>query len=261
MEIEVIRFGKKTAKGKPPLLFIHGSYCGAWIWERHFLPAFAKAGYRGAAISLRGHGASEGIDQISAFGIADYLADVQAGVQLFDQTPVLIGHSLGGYVVQKYALENNVAGLVLMCSPSLLGLSGSAQHILSNRPELAMELSKLCSTGSLQLNASVIRDALFSDPEVARKMEATMPMLQKESMRFSFEASWPEWRRPQSKVPTLVLGAENDAFIPSSDLRHEAMLWDGELKIIPEAPHGLMIDPCWPEAFDEVKSWLKKTYA
>ena len=48
MEIEVIRFGKKTAKGKPPLLFIHGSYCGAWIWERHFLPAFAKAGYNTA---------------------------------------------------------------------------------------------------------------------------------------------------------------------------------------------------------------------
>lgn len=44
---------------RPPLVFVHGSYHGAWCWRENFMPYFAAAGYDTYAISLRGQGGSE----------------------------------------------------------------------------------------------------------------------------------------------------------------------------------------------------------
>jgi pimeloyl-ACP methyl ester carboxylesterase len=60
MKLEVTT---RTPTGEPrptPLLFVHGAYCAAWVWDRHFLPFFADRDYEAHALSLRGHGASEG---------------------------------------------------------------------------------------------------------------------------------------------------------------------------------------------------------
>jgi pimeloyl-ACP methyl ester carboxylesterase len=256
--MEVIRFGEPNAK--PPLLFIHGSYCGAWIWERHFLPAFAQEGWYGAAISLRGHGKSEGADKIDSFGIKEYLEDIKAGVALFDEPPVLIGHSLGGYMVQKYALELPVTAQILLSSPSLWGLASSAQHIAVCNPLLALELGKLMTLGQAFADGSVIANALFLHPQSPDSLKDDLCLLQRESSRFSMEASWPEWRLPKQAVPTLVIGGDHDAFIPTSDFRYSAAFWCGDLKILPDVPHGLMLDPCWPTVVKEMTVWLNKRF-
>ena len=60
MKLEVTT---RTPTGEPrptPLLFVHGADCATWVWVRHFLPFFADRGYEAHALSLRGHGASEG---------------------------------------------------------------------------------------------------------------------------------------------------------------------------------------------------------
>ena len=254
--MEVIRFG--TPNAKPPLLFVHGSYCAAWIWEKFFLPYFAQQGWHGAAISLRGHGKSEGVENIASFGISAYLEDVRAGIDLFDKPPVLLGHSLGGYLIQKYALEHKVEALVLLCAPSLLGLSASAQHIAFRHPDLAMELGKLVAFGPANVDGRVIGTHFFSSPKAADERADCLPLLQQESSRFSFEASWPDWRRPVNCPPTLVLGGEGDAFVPVTDLHYETTCWHGDLKILPNVPHGIMLDPCWPTVADEIITWLDK---
>lgn len=38
----------------PPLVFIHGSYHGAWCWAEHWMPFLAAKGYETYSISLRG---------------------------------------------------------------------------------------------------------------------------------------------------------------------------------------------------------------
>jgi pimeloyl-ACP methyl ester carboxylesterase len=256
--MEIIRFGVPSEK--PPLLFVHGSYCGAWIWERFFLPAFAKEGWSGAALSLRGHGKSEGIENINAFGVAAFLEDVEEGVKLFDKEPVLIGHSLGGYLIQKFALDHKVRGLALLSSPSLWGLCGPAQHIALNNPLLGVELGKLMTYGPKDVDGDVISKAFFNDPQAAKEMEDLLPLLQKESARLSLEACWPEWRRPKEAVPTFVLGGDKDAFVPTFDFKYEASFWNGELHILPGVSHGVMLDSCWPAVSKEIMDWLARTF-
>jgi pimeloyl-ACP methyl ester carboxylesterase len=54
---------------------------------------------------LRGHGASEGRDRIRWHSIADYVSDVAQVAGQLSRSPVVIGHSMGGFTVQKYKLQ------------------------------------------------------------------------------------------------------------------------------------------------------------
>ena len=58
MQLELISRYPATEPKSVPLLFVHGSFTGAGVWDAHFLPYFAAQGYAVHAISLRGHGAS-----------------------------------------------------------------------------------------------------------------------------------------------------------------------------------------------------------
>ena len=118
MQLEIISRYPATVVKPIPLLFVHGSFTGAEVWDQHFLPYFAQQGYQAHAVSLRGHGASAGRDRVLWWSLADYVADLSQAVNTVGGTPVLIGHSLGGMVVQKYLESNRVPGVVLMVAHS-----------------------------------------------------------------------------------------------------------------------------------------------
>ena len=75
MRLELISRTDKVIH-KAPVLFVHCAWHGAWCWE-NFLPYFARQGYAAHALSLRGHGTSEGRERIRWHSAAnDYVADV-----------------------------------------------------------------------------------------------------------------------------------------------------------------------------------------
>ena len=77
MKIEVISRRPRRPSKHPPLVFVHGAYGGAWIWDQHFLPFFAERGYEAHALSLRGHGESGGWEQLAFARLSDYVADLE----------------------------------------------------------------------------------------------------------------------------------------------------------------------------------------
>ncbi len=100
----------------PPLLFVHGAWHGAWGWDAYFLPYFAQHGYAAYALSLRGHGASEGRERLRWTSLTEYVEDVAQIAQQLSQPPIVIGHSLGGLVVQKYLERHPAPAAVLLAS-------------------------------------------------------------------------------------------------------------------------------------------------
>ncbi|KAI8474240.1 MAG: Alpha/Beta hydrolase protein [Monoraphidium minutum] len=99
------------APQRPPLVFIHGLFRGAWCFDEALMPALAAAGYDCYALSLRGQGASAlgaGISKVAAAAggvpLAVNVADIAAflGSLPPGPAPVLVGHSLGGTFVQEY---------------------------------------------------------------------------------------------------------------------------------------------------------------
>lgn len=85
MRLEVISRRPKGRARPTPLLFVHGAFGGAWVWDQHFLPWFAEHGWEAHALSLRGHGESEGHEKVRFARLRDYVADVEQ--VLADITP------------------------------------------------------------------------------------------------------------------------------------------------------------------------------
>jgi len=104
------------------LVFLHGAFAGAWVWAEGFLPWFARRGYPAYALSFRGHGESDAAGDLHDLGVNDYRDDVRALLDRFGEAPVLIGHSMGGYVVQKIVEEVDLPAYVLMASVPPSGL-------------------------------------------------------------------------------------------------------------------------------------------
>ena len=117
MKLEIISKYPSGSAYPTPLLFIHGTLHGAWCWDVHFLDYFAQHGYAAHAVNLRGHGNSEGREKLRWTRIADYVEDVTNAVGQLPSLPILIGHSMGGFIIQKYLEDHDAPGAVLLSSP------------------------------------------------------------------------------------------------------------------------------------------------
>ena len=116
-DIEVIARECAGESDAPPLLFVHGAGHGAWCWAEHFLDFFAEHGFDSYALSLRGHGRSGGRERLPWTSIADYVSDAEQVAAGLPRDPVLVGHSLGGRVVQKYLEAHEAPAAVLLAPP------------------------------------------------------------------------------------------------------------------------------------------------
>lgn len=261
MKLEILHC-QPPAKAKgahPPLLFVHGSYCGAWIWNERFLPYFAQKGYASYAVSLRGHGASEG--SLTWASMEDYVADVESAVAKLDAPPVIIGHSMGGLLAQHYlSRPTKAAGMVLLASVPPSGLASSAMHLSTFAPDVLWQLGLLQSLGPQAISPDVIQRAFFSDKTPGEEVQHLLPKLQAESHRISAELLCPAQPMPRlgaDAVPVLVVGGDADVFLPSSAFRETATFWKADLEILPGAPHGLMLDHhWWKPVADKIIAWL-----
>src|SRR5512144_1553366 len=123
MRLEIISKAPRQKTHETPLLFLHGAWHAAWCWE-NFLPYFAEQGYETHALSLRGHGNSEGRERIRWFSARDYVADLAQTVDGLGTPPVLIAHSMGGYITQKYLESYTLPAAVLLSSLPTVGILG-----------------------------------------------------------------------------------------------------------------------------------------
>jgi pimeloyl-ACP methyl ester carboxylesterase len=112
-EIAVEVFTPAKEQYPVPLLFVHGSSGGSWIWE-NFLTYFASRGWTCYALNLRGHHLSAPVADWGEVGVEAYLEDVDNAVRWIGKDPVLVGHSMGGVLGQKYAESNNPLKLILL---------------------------------------------------------------------------------------------------------------------------------------------------
>lgn len=260
MKLELIsRYPERTPK-PTPLLFVHGSFSDARIWDIHFLPYFAKHGYEAHAISLRGHGLSEGYEHLHSWRLTDYVADVAAVVRGMPRPPLLIGHSMGGMIIQKYLEKHSgVAGMVLMGSVPPQGLLSSNVHMAVRHPILFQQMVMMNMLGPSYASVDMMRQMLFSKDMPRAQLKEYLGLVQGESQMVALDMMWLNplrLRAGQVWLPVLVMGAENDVLVSSSMVRDTARFYRTEAHIFPDMAHAMMVDTRWNEAAALLLDWL-----
>ena len=256
-ELEVIERKSTLPTAHPPLLFVHGSAHGAWCWAEHFLDFFAEHGFDAYALSLRGHGSSGGRERLRWASIADYADDVAEVAATLPSAPVVIGHSLGGMVVQKY-LERRVAPAAVLVAPAPPGGMASQLWRLSlENPWLMLETLLTLEPGKAFSSPARARKHLFSPELEEEAVRRYVALLGRESFRAILELSYlrPDPARVR-RTPLLVLGAERDYIIPPSEITRTAQAYGAESQVLPDIAHDMMLDPDWRRAADAMLAWL-----
>jgi non-heme chloroperoxidase len=259
LEILGVRPPDGVSPHATPLVFLHGAFAGAWCWAEHFLPAFAARGYTCLAPSFRGHGGSDGRDRLSRATIADYVADLASVVEGLERPPVLIGHSMGGFVAMKYAERAPVAGLALFAAVPPAGLMGASLSLALFKPTLLAEIGMAQSGRPDALSWEGLRQALFSDSVPKALVQRYLPMMGPESPaavadmhgRVTADPS-----RIRGRMPVLVAGARRDSLVPAAYVRSTARQLGVQAALLDGIGHGLMLDENWPLAAALLAEWL-----
>ncbi|WP_102145910.1 alpha/beta hydrolase [Mycobacterium hubeiense] len=253
-ELEVLEKGQCTDRHPAPLLFVHGAFHAAWCWE-NFLDYFAEQGYRALAVSLRGHGRSP-VKRLRFCSLADYVEDVESVASSLPVSPVLIGHSMGGFIVQKYLERHEAPAAVLMASTPQAGARAFTGRLIRRYPWLT-------------LRSVVTGNALhgFNTPAVARQMffSAGTPesdvvryaaLLGNESQRVGFDAMRKPPDPARVRTPLLVLGADEDPCILADEVAATARAYGTQAQVFPAIGHDMMLEPKWADVAERIDSWL-----
>lgn len=240
-----------------PLLFVHGAYMAAWCWDAYFLPYFAAAGYECHALSLSGHGSSRGRPYLDSLSIDDYVLDLNQAVAQLTTPPVLIGHSMGGMVIQKYLEKADAPAAVLMASVPPQGLGASALGLAFRKPSLITELNRLLGGG--QLDSANLKEALFAQPIAPEELARHYKRMQPESFRAIWDMTLFNLPKPSHmhRPPMLILGAAQDQLIPRTLVDMTAYTYGLQAEFFPGMGHGMMLEQDWRQVADKITAWLQ----
>lgn len=255
--LEVIDKGDISAAHGVPLLFVHGAWHAAWCWDEHFLGYFADRGYRAIALSFRGHGGSPTDKPLRKCSVADYVKDVQSVADTLPVPPVVIGHSMGGLIVQKYLESRPSPAGVLMSSIPPHGNFGSNLRWLRHRPRHALAMA-LTGKSLPYINTPVLaREKFFSESTPEDSVLRYAARLQEDSARVSIDCLLLNLPRPKRvTTPLLVLGAEQDGAHTSREVRATARAYGTEAEFFSGMGHNMMLEPGWQAVAERIDTWL-----
>jgi len=201
--------------GKTPLVFLHGIGGAARAW-RGQLDAFGDR-YRAIAWDMPGYGGSAPLAAVSIATLAGALQDFLG--QIGATRPILVGHSIGGMVVQEWLVKYpTIAAAVVLAqtSPAFgkadgdwqksfidarLGPLDRGETMVSLAPALVSELvGDNPDTSGMELG----RDCMAGVPEASYR--ACMLALLGFDRRHALQ---------EIKVPTLVLSGSKDKNAPA----------------------------------------------
>lgn len=235
----------EAGQGGRPLLAVHG-FTGS---KEDFTPYFdrwAADGWHVASLDLRGHGESGKPDDPDDYSIVRMAADVLDVLDALGwDRAVLLGHSLGGMVVQEVVLtfDDRVDGLILMdtCHGVFPGVT----------PELAELGVAVVRDGGVEAYMAATRDTGVApnaadqllrarDPEYAAWCDAKtlacapamflgiIPSIARRRDRLADLAA--------VRCPTLVVVGEQDIVVDDSRRMAETIA-GAELAVVPGGGH------------------------
>ena len=241
-----------------PLLFVHGAWHGAWCWER-FLPWFAARGWECHAVDLRGHGRSPNPRSMRRTRIDHYVADVRTAVESLDRPPIVVAHSMGGLVAQRFLESRELPGAVLVAPVPLGGVTRTTLRTIRHHPLKFLKSNLMLDLRPLVENPRIAADLLLPHDTDPAERQRVYDRLQGESylayldMLFFVRA-----RPPLVSSPIAIVAGTDDRLFSIKEQRRTASAYGVDLSVIKGGAHDLMLGPRWETAATAVAAALER---
>ncbi len=231
-----------------PLLFVHGAWHGAWCWD-HFQSWFAERGWVSHALDLRGHGASPNDRSLRLTRIKHYVEDVAKVVDSLDEPPIVIAHSMGGLVVQRFLENHELPGAVLLAPVPIGGALRATLRTMRRHPIKFLKANLLWNLEPLIEKREVAADLFLADDATLKQVDWMWERLQAESYLAYLDMLFFVRPRPQLVHSSVaVITGSEDRIFAARELRKTASSYGVELQVVDSAAHDLMLGPLWEEA-------------
>jgi pimeloyl-ACP methyl ester carboxylesterase len=257
--LEVIDKGSCSEEHPVPLLFVHGAWHAAWCWDEHFLSFFADTGYRALAVSLRGHGGSPAPKRMQSCSVADFVEDVGSVANGLPTRPIVIGHSMGGFVVQKYLETHDAPAGVLLASVPPRGAGGFMLRNMRRHPWHTIRSTVTSRSLRVFNSSALVREYFYSPTTPEADVVRYGARLGEEFVgRATRDMTFRDLPKPERiATPLLVMGAECDGCLTVEEVRATALAYGTEAEIFPSMGHNMMVEPEWEAVAHRMHSWIE----
>ena len=248
----------------PTVVMTHGAFCGGWAFDVFRAP-FEAAGWTVHTPDLPGHGSGHGsgggAGSVAGLSMRDYAKALETFCADLPETPVLLGHSLGGLVTQMAARRVKSRGVVLLAPSAPWGVSGSS--IEEAVTALGVSVADPFWTGKVAPDRSIMRmHSLDRVPREAR--DEILDRLVPESGRAVREVlNW--WLDPFMTTsvgmgplpcPSLAIAGQRDVVHPAGTVRQTAERIGATFQVMPGMSHWLIGETGWEAVADLTLAWM-----
>ncbi len=259
MHIEVVK-KESTSKKRGNILFVHGVCHDATCWH-NYLDYFSAVGFDTYALSLRGHGNSDGREFLDQWSLSDYVTDVVKVALSLDEKPIIVGHSMGGAIVQKILGEDSsILRAAVLLAPAVEGGLTLGWKLKRFRKSFFKALKFIKIVNGLSPTEKEIKSSLFLDDRLdIEQVRVLAPNLQAESKRAQHDLTleYTPYYNSHS-TPVLVLGSKADLLFPEEDLIKTAKAYGTSPVVLERMCHDMMIDPEWELSAVEIQEFVER---
>ncbi|BEQ16124.1 alpha/beta hydrolase [Desulfoferula mesophila] len=236
------RLGPPPMQARREVLLIHGAWGGAWMWQ-DLAPALAARGYGVNCLEQPGHGADRW--QLPSLTSIDDYADISRRAAASLGRPVLVGHSLGGWQVQKIWEAVDLPGVLLAPLPGaglpwasfvklFLRHPGKMAGPLLGRPLILGDPAMLRRFLFHQLDEATLADY------VSRQSPEPAWVCLQMAMLLGLGLGRPHPR--PGREPRLLLAAERDYLVPPPVQQKLARRLGARYVELAGLPHGMWLE-------------------
>ncbi|MBL8102219.1 MAG: alpha/beta fold hydrolase, partial [Anaerolineales bacterium] len=195
----------------------------------------------------------------SGSSIMDYVRDVADVANALPTPPVLVGHSMVGFIVQKYLEQNNAPAGVLLAPAPPFGVWHGTWLVFKHSPLTLLKILTQFRLAPVVETPESTRWAFFSHDIPREQLLKYHANMNDESFRMYLDLLGLNLVNTKKvKTPLLVLGARDDTVISNGDVEKTAKAYNTQAEIFPNMAHDMMLEAGWKPVAERILNWLKE---
>jgi pimeloyl-ACP methyl ester carboxylesterase len=226
------------------LIFVHGMLSNAYVWNP-IINYFNEREFSCEAVNLK-----EGLN-LRTTHFRDYVNKVK---DIATKDDIVIGHSMGGLIVQKVAEEANIKGGIAICSAAPKGVKYRGNIVLSSAKYTLQVILGI----PFKQDYQYIKKFMLIGIE-DKKARNIYEKLEKQSAIVTYELGMNRIAVNEKKIkcPLFFIGTQHDAISPPELIMRLAGKYHAEYKLYNGCHHFFSNDN-WQEIAEAIHSFITK---